>query len=78
VGRASSTNEKGNAYRIMMGKLDVMIKLEETTRRMDNIKMDHRRTGRSSMDWVDPAQYRNQRRALVNAVMNIRISQNAH
>jgi hypothetical protein len=31
MGRASSTNEKGNAYRLMVGKLDVMSKLEETT-----------------------------------------------
>jgi hypothetical protein len=39
----------------------------------DDIKMDLRERGWSDMDWIDLAQDRDQRRALVNTVMNIRV-----
>jgi hypothetical protein len=39
----------------------------------DNIKIDFREIGWDGMDWIDMAQDRNQRRALVNAVMNFRV-----
>jgi hypothetical protein len=39
---------------------------------MDNIKMDLRDIGWDGMDWFDLAQDRDQWRALVNAVMNLR------
>jgi hypothetical protein len=38
-----------------------------------NIKIDLREIEWNGMDWVDLAQYRNQWRALVNAVMNLRV-----
>jgi hypothetical protein len=52
---------------------------KETTGRpkrrwVDNIKMDLREIGWDYMDWIDLAQDRNQWRAVVNAVMNLRIS----
>jgi hypothetical protein len=37
---------------------------------MDNIKMDFREIRWCGMDWIDLAQDRDQRRALVNTVMN--------
>jgi hypothetical protein len=37
-----------------------------------NIKMDLREIGWCGMDWIDMAQDRDQWRALVNTVMNIR------
>jgi hypothetical protein len=40
---------------------------------VDNIKMDLREIGWDGMDWTDLAQDRNQWRALVNAVMNLRV-----
>jgi hypothetical protein len=40
---------------------------------VDNIKMDPRETGRDGMDWIDLAQNRDQWKALVNTVMNIRV-----
>jgi hypothetical protein len=40
---------------------------------LDNIKMDLRDTGWGSMDRIDLAQDRNQWRALVNTVMNLRV-----
>jgi hypothetical protein len=40
---------------------------------VDNIKMDLREIRWDGMEWLDLAQARNQRRALVNAVMNLRV-----
>jgi hypothetical protein len=40
---------------------------------VDNIKIDLREIGWDGMDWIDPAQVRDQRRALVNTVMNLRV-----
>ena len=39
----------------------------------DNIKMDLQDLGWGDMDWIDMAQDRDRWRALVNAVMNIRV-----
>jgi hypothetical protein len=36
-----------------------------------NIKMDLRETGWDGMNWIDLAHNRDQRRALVNTVMNL-------
>jgi hypothetical protein len=41
--------------------------------RMDNIKMDLREIRWSSIDWINLAQDRDQWRALVNTVMNLRV-----
>jgi hypothetical protein len=40
---------------------------------MDNIKIDLREIGWDGVDWIDLAQDRDQWRALVNAVINLRI-----
>jgi hypothetical protein len=40
---------------------------------VDNIKIDLREVGWDGMDWIDLAQNRDQRRALVNTVMNLRV-----
>jgi hypothetical protein len=39
---------------------------------VDNIKMDFIEIGSGGMDWIDMAQDRDQWRALVNTVMNLR------
>jgi hypothetical protein len=39
----------------------------------DNFRMDLRETGWGGMDWIDLAQDRDQWRALVNMVMNLRV-----
>jgi hypothetical protein len=44
---------------------------------VDNIKIDLREIGWDGMDWIDLAQNRDQWRALVNTVMNLRVPKNA-
>jgi hypothetical protein len=41
---------------------------------VDNIKMDLREIACHAMDWIDLAQDRDEWRALVNTVMNFRVS----
>jgi hypothetical protein len=41
------------------------------------VKMDYRETGWGGVGWIDLAQDRNQCRALVNTIMNLRVPQNA-
>jgi hypothetical protein len=43
---------------------------------VDNIKMDLREIGWDVVDWIDMVQDRDQWRALVNTVMNLRVPQN--
>jgi hypothetical protein len=41
---------------------------------VDNIKMDFGEIGWDGMDWIELAQDRDKCRALVNTVMNLRVS----
>jgi hypothetical protein len=74
MGRACSTNENRNAYRILVGNPKGKRPLGRPRRRwLDNIEMDLREIGWDGKDWIDLAQDRDQWRALVNAVMNFRV-----
>jgi hypothetical protein len=59
---------------ILVRKLDGKRPLERPRLRwMDNIKMDLREIGWNGIDWIDLALDRDQWRALVNTVMNLRV-----
>jgi hypothetical protein len=76
MGRVCSTNgEKRNSYRILAGKPEGKRPLGGPRRRwVDSIKIDLREIGLGGMDWIDLAQDTDQWRALVNAVMNVRVA----
>jgi hypothetical protein len=75
MGRACSTDgAKRNAYSILVGKPEGKRPLGRQRRRwVDNIKMDLREIEWNGIDWIDLVQDRNQWRAFVNAVMNLRV-----
>jgi hypothetical protein len=66
--------EKGNSYRILAGTPEGKRPLRKPRRRREDIiEMDLREIGWGDMDWIHLAQDRNQWRALVNTVMNLRV-----
>jgi hypothetical protein len=78
AGHVARVGEKRNAYRILVGKQERKRPLGRPRRRwVDNIKMDLREIGRDGVDWMDMAQDRVQRKALVNTVLNLRVPKNA-
>jgi hypothetical protein len=66
--------EKGNVYRLLVGKPEGKRPLGRPRRRwMDNIKMDRLEIGLNFVGWISLAQDRYRWRALVNSVMNLRV-----
>jgi hypothetical protein len=66
--------KKRNACRILVGKPEGKRLLGRVRRRwVDNIKIDLREIRWDGMDWIDLVQDRDQWRALVNTVMNLRV-----
>ena len=61
-------------FRVLVGKPEGKRSLGRPRHRWeDNIKMDLQELGCGGMDWIELAQDRDRWRALVNAVMNIRV-----
>jgi hypothetical protein len=74
AGHVARMEENRNAYRILVGKSEGKIPLGRPRRRWtDNFKMDLREIGWDGVNWIDMAQNRDQWRALVNTVLNLRI-----
>jgi hypothetical protein len=65
---------KRNAYRILVGKPEGKSPLGRPRHRWVNtIKVDLREIGLDGVDWISIAQDRDQWRALVNTVLNLRV-----
>jgi hypothetical protein len=74
AGHVARMREKRNAYRILVGKPEGRRPLGRPRRRwVDNIKIDVGEIEWDGVDWVNLAQYRDQWRALVNTMMNLRV-----
>jgi hypothetical protein len=74
AGLVARLGEKRNAYRILVGNPEGKRPLGRPRRRwVDNIKINLREIGWDGGVWIDLAQDRDQWRALVKAVMNLRV-----
>jgi hypothetical protein len=74
AGHVARIGKKRNAYRIFVEKPEGKKPIGgQRRKRVDNIKIDLREIGWGGMDWIDLAQDRDQWRALVNTIMNLRV-----
>jgi hypothetical protein len=74
AGHVAQMEEERSAYRLLVGEPEGKRPLGKQRRRwVDNIKMDLGELGWAGVDWIGTAQDRKRWRALVNAVMNLRV-----
>ena len=75
AGHVARMGEGRGVYRVLVGKPEGKRPLGRPRRRWeDNIKMDLQEVGGGCEDWMELAQDRDRRRALVSTVMNLRVS----
>jgi hypothetical protein len=74
AGHVARMGEMRNAYRILVEKLEGRRPLGRPRHGwVDNIKMNLGEIGWDGMDWIKLAQGRDQWRAFLNTVMNLRV-----
>jgi len=73
-GACRTMGERIGIYRVLVAKLDGKRPLGIPKRRWEgNVKMDLQEVGCWGVNWIDLAQNSDRWRALVNAVMNLRV-----